>query len=73
VPDDRTLILDGCDATDSVIVYIPQDADYFCVEPVTHAVNAMNHADPAASGLWMLAPGEGRRLSMTIRCAGRSR
>ena len=42
--DSRTLVLDGCEATAYAIVYIPEDADYFCVEPVTHAVNAMNHA-----------------------------
>ena len=34
-----------------------RSADYFCVEPVTHAVNAMNHADAVAGGLWTLAPG----------------
>jgi len=63
----RTLILDGCDKTAYAIVYIPENADYFCVEPVTHAVNAMNHADAAADGLWTLAPGAMREIHMTIR------
>ena len=40
----------------------------FCVEPVTHAVNAMNHADAAAGGLWTLKPGATREIRMTIRC-----
>jgi len=50
-----------------VIVYIPQNADYFCVEPVTHAVNAMNLPGVVESGLWSLAPREMRQISMTIR------
>ena len=40
------LVLEGCEATQSIIVYIPEHADYFCVEPVTHAVNAVNLPDP---------------------------
>jgi aldose 1-epimerase len=63
----RTLVLEGSESTDYAIVYIPEDADYFCVEPVTHAVNAMNHPDPAADGLWTLEPGAMRGISMTIR------
>ena len=65
--DSRTLVLDGCEATAYAIVYIPEGADYFCVEPVTHAVNAMNHPDPAAGGLWTLEPGAAREIVMTIR------
>jgi aldose 1-epimerase len=64
----RTLVLDGCEATAYALVYIPEGADYFCVEPVTHAVNAMNHADAAADGLWTLEPGATREIRMTIRC-----
>ena len=52
------------------MVYIPRGADYFCVEPVTHAVNAMNLPDAAAAGLWTLEPGATREISMTIRCVG---
>jgi len=68
--DSRTIVLDGCEATAYAIVYIPKDADYFCVEPVTHAVNAMNHADAAADGLWTLAPGAARQIDMTIQVKG---
>ena len=64
----RTVILDGCEETAYAIVYIPADADYFCVEPVTHAVNAMNLADAAAGGLWTLEPGATREIRLTIRC-----
>ena len=63
----RAWRIEGCAATRFVIVYIPADADYFCVEPVTHAVNAMNQPDAAESGLWTLQPREVRRISMTIR------
>jgi aldose 1-epimerase len=66
----RTLILDGCEETAYAIVYIPEGADYFCVEPVTHAVNAMNHADAAAGGVWTLKPGATREISMTIQVEG---
>jgi len=58
--------LESCAATRFVILYIPVDADYYCVEPVTHAVNAMNLADAAACGWWRLGPREQRRISMRI-------
>ena len=64
----RSLLLEGSEATRFLIVYIPENADYFCVEPVTHAVNAMNLPDAAESGLWMLEPRATREISMTIRC-----
>ena len=63
----RTLVLEGSEETRFLIVYIPDNADYFCIEPVTHAVNAMNLPDAAESGLWVLAPRETRSISMTIR------
>ena len=64
----RRVVLGGCAATHSVIVYIPESADYFCVEPVTHTVDAMNLPDAAESGLWTLEPQETRQISMSIRC-----
>ena len=39
-------------------VYAPPDEDFFCVEPVSHAPNAVNMANPAAHGVWTLGPGE---------------
>jgi aldose 1-epimerase len=39
-------------------VYAPADQDIFCVEPVSHAPNALNMADPLAQGMWPLSPGE---------------
>jgi aldose 1-epimerase len=46
-------------------VYSPTDADFFCVEPVSHAPDALNMADPIAHGVQVLQPAE------TLRCWGR--
>ncbi len=42
-----------------LVVYTPQQRDYFCVEPVSHVSNAIHMADPLAHGLKAAAPGEG--------------
>ncbi|HEY0648430.1 aldose 1-epimerase [Phenylobacterium sp.] len=39
-------------------VYAPPGEDFFCVEPVSHAPNALNMADPQAHGVWTLGPGD---------------
>jgi aldose 1-epimerase len=62
----RTTAIAGCDATSRLVVYIPAGADYCCVEPVTHAVNAMNLTDPRAAGLWILEPEAYREIAMSI-------
>ena len=49
-----------------LVVYTPQDKDYFCVEPVSHVSNAIQMADPAAHGLRTLQPGESFDSSMTL-------
>jgi aldose 1-epimerase len=49
-----------------LVVYTPQDKDYFCVEPVSHVSNAIHMADPAAHGLRTLAPGESMEASMAL-------
>ena len=41
-----------------LVVFTPQDRDYFCVEPVSHVSNAIHMADPAAHGLVSVPPGE---------------
>jgi len=42
-----------------LVVYIPAGADFFCVEPVSHAPNAVNSAlERSVTGLRELAPGE---------------
>ncbi|HEX6704357.1 MAG TPA: aldose 1-epimerase [Albitalea sp.] len=52
-----------------LVVYTPQDKDYFCVEPVSHVGNAIHMADPAAHGLRSLQPGESLEASMTLDVA----
>jgi aldose 1-epimerase len=48
------------------IVYTPAGADFFCVEPVDHLINAHNVAGgPERHGLTVLAPGE--RLTRRFR------
>jgi aldose 1-epimerase len=41
-----------------LVVYTPQNKDYYCVEPVTHLSNAVQQDDPVAQGLVALAPGK---------------
>jgi aldose 1-epimerase len=52
-----------------MVVFTPQDRDYFCVEPVSHVSNAIHMADPAAHGLRTIAPGESCEASMTLEVA----
>ena len=49
-----------------LVVYTPQDRDYFCVEPVSHVSNAIHMADPAAHGLRSVQPGESFEASMDL-------
>ena len=51
---------------DHLVVFTPQDRDYFCVEPVSHVSNAIHMADPAAHGLRSLAPGESFEATMKL-------
>jgi aldose 1-epimerase len=41
-----------------LVVYTPQQRDYFCVEPVSHVSNAIHMADPMAHGLLRVEPGD---------------
>ncbi|MES2126153.1 MAG: aldose 1-epimerase [Pseudomonadota bacterium] len=53
---------------DYYIVYAPTGADFFCFEPVDHAVNAFNLAGgPARHGMTVLAPGEVMRRRVAFR------
>lgn len=45
-------------------VYVPPDADFFCVEPVSHATDAFNR--PGETGVKPLAPGDSLSVSMTL-------
>lgn len=52
-----------------LVVYTPQDRDYFCVEPVSHVSNAIHMADPAAHGLHTLEPGASLEAAMRLEIA----
>ena len=49
-----------------LVVYTPQDKDYFCVEPVSHATNAINQPAPSALGLVTLQPGQSQTAWLTL-------
>ena len=49
------------------VIYVPEMGDYFCVEPVSHAVNAINRDGP--DRMHWLAPSE--RWSVTLRMSAR--
>ena len=51
---------------DRLVVFTPQDRDYFCVEPVSHVSNAIHMADPAAHGLQSVAPGQTMQAQMKL-------
>ena len=52
-----------------IVIYTPQDKDFFCVEPVSHVFNAIHMAEPAAHGLVALAPGQRLAASMRLEVA----
>jgi len=47
-------------------IYAPPEEDFFCVEPVSHAPNAVNMADPPAQGVHVLRPDETLRAWMRL-------
>jgi aldose 1-epimerase len=49
------------------VVFTPPNADFFCVEPVSHLNNAVQQAQPLAHGLVALAPGEAIGQSTVLR------
>ncbi len=49
-----------------LVVYTPQQQDFFCVEPVSHVSNAIHMATPAAHGLVVLQPGESQEASLRL-------
>ena len=49
-----------------LVVFTPQEKDYFCVEPVSHVSNAIHMADPAAHGLRTVAAGETTEAAMRL-------
>lgn len=58
-------------AADHTVIYTPQMEDFFCVEPVSHVPNAVNHADDARiNGFRRLAAGERMELACRFDVSG---
>jgi len=66
---DEKFSLQLSSSLDRLVVYTPQDKDYFCIEPVSHVSNAIHMADPAAHGLRSVAPGESTDAWMQLDIA----
>jgi aldose 1-epimerase len=66
---DEKFSLQLTSSLDRLVVFTPQDRDYFCVEPVSHVSNAIHMAEPAAHGLLGVAPGESIEASMKLEVA----
>ncbi len=52
-----------------LVIFTPEDRNYFCVEPVSHASDAIHMADPEANGLVALAPGASTQAWMQLDVA----
>ena len=63
---DEIFSLQLSSSLEHLVVYTPQDKDYFCVEPVSHVSNAIHMADPLAHGLRSVAPGESTEAWMQL-------
>jgi len=51
-----------------MVVFVPEGEVFFCVEPVSHAPNAVNSAHAASvTGLRSLAPGETLRANIALK------
>lgn len=64
-----SLDIDADSAFRHVVVFVPPDKDYVCVEPVTHVANAVNMlaTGDKDTGLQILNPGETLQASMRFR------
>lgn len=64
-PDRRLAVtIEPSSLLDYTAVYIPAGASFMCVEPVSHATNAINRA-PGAGRMTMLPPG--KRIEASVR------
>jgi aldose 1-epimerase len=67
---DELFSLQLTSSLDRLVVFTPQQRDYFCVEPVGHVSNAIHMADPLAHGLASVAPGESLEAWMRLEVRG---
>ena len=50
-----------------LVVFTPPGADFFCVEPVSHMNNALNHMEIADHGMHILEPGQSLQGEIRFR------
>ncbi len=67
----RDLLLTASAGLGFLHCYIPRDAGFFCVEPVSAMPDAFHHA-PGIGGARELKPGESRAVSMTLTVRDRT-
>lgn len=63
---DETFSLTLRSSLSRLVIYTPRDADWFCVEPVSHVANAINQPAPSALGLVTLQPGQSHSAWMAL-------
>jgi aldose 1-epimerase len=51
-----------------LLVYVPADREFFCVEPVSHPVNALNFPAAHEHAPRALDPGQELAARVTLRC-----
>jgi aldose 1-epimerase len=62
-----TLVMEPCEALPFTVVYTPEAADYFCVEPVSNSTDAFNRKGEGHA-FQILAPGESLAVRLRLRC-----
>ena len=63
---DERFSLQLTSSLDRLVVFTPQEKDYFCVEPVSHVNNAIHMADPLLHGLRSVNPAESTSAWMQL-------
>jgi aldose 1-epimerase len=63
---DERFSLQLTSSLDRLVVFTPQEKEYFCVEPVSHVNNAIHMADPLLHGLRSVNPGESTSAWMQL-------
>jgi aldose 1-epimerase len=62
------LLLEADEPLRNFFLYIPEDRDFFCFEPVSHAVSAFNYPASEEHAALGLAAGHELSATMTLRC-----
>ena len=61
--------LEGDEHLRHFLLYVPEDRDFFCFEPVSHAVSAFNYPASDEHAALGLAPAQQLSATMTLRCS----